>query len=348
MDIKLIVKELKMPLLIMGSILAFILIAYMILFFVIKGVKHGAIILTIATILTVAIIIIGTFLFLKRGLLIIREGQVVVVERLGQHYGVFNAGVHIIIPIIDKIRKLQVGEGKYEEFIDVREREFDPPAQEVITKDNARVNIDTVWWYKIVDPAKTVYEIEDVISSLSELIKTVLLDTAGDMTVDELVSGREKLNQNLQQEAGKECSRWGIEISKLGLQSIDPLGEVKVAMDKKASAEKKKLADIIEAEGKKRAKELEAEGDKKSIELRAEAERKRIEQEAIAQAEALTKIRAAVGSDENLITIKYLEALGSMSKGDANKIFLPFESSKFLGAVGAFLEGTEKKPPPLP
>lgn len=330
--------------LITSSILLLILTVYIVLFFVLKDIKYGAVILTLTTIFTIAIIIVGTFLFLKRGILVIREGQVVVVERLGQHYDVFSAGVHIIVPIIDKIRKLKVsekeGEEKYEEFINVMERVFDPPAQEVITKDNARVNIDTVWWYKIVDPAKTVYEVENPIASLRELIKTVLLDTAGEMTVDELLSGREKLNQKLQQEAGKECGKWGIEISKLGLQSIDPVGEVKTAMDRKAAAEKKKLSEIIEAEGRKRAKELDAEGEKKSIELKAEAERKRIEQEAIAQAEALSKIRNAVGSDENLITIKYLEALGAMSKGDANKIFLPVESSKFLGAVGAFLEGT--------
>jgi regulator of protease activity HflC (stomatin/prohibitin superfamily) len=237
----------------------------------------------------------------------VQEKQAVIIQRFGKFKRVVGPGWHWIWPFIDRKRKFREGDDMVD-YVDQRERAVDLPAQSVITKDNVQLSVDSMVYYQISDPQKAVYNIKDVITAVNHLIKTVLRDVIGDTSLQELLSGREEINRRLREQVENASGDWGITIRSVELQSVNPPDSYVEAMRRVSEAELAKKAAITEAEGKKQASILEAEG----------------------EAEKINKIYGAIHAgnpNDELLKIKYLEALEKIADGQATKVFMPFPAN---------------------
>lgn len=258
-------------------------------------------------IFAIVMIAILIYLILHTPIFTVQEQQAVVIERLGKFKRVCGPGWHIIWPFLDKKRKFREG-GVEHEAIDQRERAVDLPKQDVITKDNVQVQVDSMAYYEISDPKKAVYGIDDVLIAVNQLIKTVLRNVIGDTTLQEMLSGREAINRRLREQVENASGDWGITIRSVELQAVSPPPSYVDAMRKVSEAELAKKAEVTKAEGKKQASILEAEG----------------------EAEKIDRIYKAIHNGkptEELLRIKYLEALEKIADGKATKVFMPFPTS---------------------
>lgn len=252
---------------------------------------------------------IALFLFiLFKPWVVVQEQKAVIIERFGRFRKVVGPGVHPILPFgIDRKRKFREG-GKEYDYVDQRERAVDLPEQSVITQNNVQLQVDSMAYYQITDPQKAVYGVDDVVIAVNQLIKTVLRDVIGDTTLQNLLSGREKINDKLREQVVRASGDWGITIRSVELQAVNPPDSYIEAMRKVSEAELAKKAAITQAEGKKQASILEAEG----------------------EAEKINKIYTAIHEGrptDDLLKIKYLEALEKIANGQATKVFMPFPSS---------------------
>lgn len=268
--------------------------------------------LIIATIV-IAVILVALIIFLivNTPIFKVHETQAVVIERLGKFNRVLGPGLKFMWPFIEEKKKFKDGE-KWVDYIDQRERSVDLPSQSVITKDNVQIEVDSMAYYQITDPQKAIYNITDVVIAVNQLIKTVLRDVIGDTMLQDLLGGREAINEKLRDQVVKASGDWGIMIRSVELQSITPPQTYVEAMRKVSEAELAKKAAITEAEGKKQARILEAEG----------------------EAEKISRIYGAIHNgnpDAELLKIRYLEALEKIADGKATKIFMPFPSNPTSG-----------------
>ncbi len=264
-----------------------------------------------------------------------------VVERLGRYTRTANPGLTIIVPFIDKMRK-----------VDMREQVVDVPPQEVITKDNVVVTVDAIVFYEATDPVKLVYNVANFFMAATKLAQTSLRNVIGEMELDEALTSREIINDKLREVLDDATDKWGVRVVRVELKRIDPPADVTQAMHRQMKAEREKRANILEAEGFRQAKILEAEGQKQSQILHAEgeaqavrrvadAQRYKLEIEAQGQAVAVQRVYDAIKAaepDDKLIAIQYLDALKQMANGQATKIYLPYEASGVLGALGGIGE----------
>jgi regulator of protease activity HflC (stomatin/prohibitin superfamily) len=264
-------------------------------------------------IIVLAVIIIAVLIALIAGnpWYTVEEQQAAVVQRLGKFKKVDGPGLHWRWPMIESIRQFSEG-GEEFEFVDQRERSVDLPAQSVITKDNVQLDVDSMAYYQITDPQKAVYNVTDVVFAVNQLIKTVLRDVIGDTSLQQLLSGREEINEKLREQVARASGDWGITIRSVELQSVTPPPTYVDAMRRVSEAELAKKAAITEAEGKKMASILEAEG----------------------EAEKINKIYSAIhegNPNDELLKIKYLEALEKIADGKSTKVFMPFPANPSSG-----------------
>ena len=279
---------------------------------------------------------------------VVRQSEVYIIERLGKFHKVADAGLTIIIPFLDHVRSV----------VSLKQQTMDIPPQGVITKDNVTITIDTVVFYQITDPAKAVYEIQSLKKGIEYLAITTLRDIIGKMDLDETFSSRDGINSQLRVILDEATDRWGCKIDRVEIKDITPPADVRDAMEKQMNAERNKRALILEAEaqkqsavtiaeGKKAAAILEAEADRESRIRRAAGEAQAIKAVADAKAEEIAKVYNAIKSsnpDDKLVQLKSLEALEEVAKGEANKIFIPFEATSALSSLGAAKEMfTDKK-----
>ncbi len=253
------------------------------------------------------IILLILYFIIANPIFTVQEQQAVIIERLGKFHTVLGPGMHVIFPPFDKRRKIVEGGIEYE-FVDQRERSVDLPAQTVITKDNVQLEVDSVAYYEISNPQKAMYGVNDVIDAVNQLIKTVLRDVIGDTNLQELLSGRENINRKLREQVENASGDWGISIRSVELQAVSPPETYAQAMLKVSEAELAKKAEITHAEGKKQASILEAEGD----------------------AEKINRIFKAIHEghpNDELLKVKYLEALEKIADGNATKVFMPFPAN---------------------
>ena len=229
---------------------------------------------------------------------------------------------------------------------------MDVPPQGVITKDNVTITIDTVVFYQITDPAKAVYEIQSLKKGIEYLAITTIRDIVGKMDLDETFSSRDGINSKLRVILDDATDRWGCKIDRVEIKDITPPADIRDAMEKQMNAERNKRALILEAEaqkqsavtiaeGKKQAAILEAEADREARIRRAAGEAQAIKSVAEAKAKEITMVYDAIKSsdpDDKLVQIKSLEALEEIAKGDANKVFIPFEATGALSGLGAAKE----------
>ena len=276
---------------------------------------------------------------------IVKQSEVYIIERLGKFYKVADAGLTIIIPFLDHVRSV----------VSLKQQTMDIPPQDVITKDNVTITIDTVVFYQITDPAKAVYEIQSLKKGIEYLAITTIRDIIGKMTLDETFSSRDGINTQLRVVLDEATDRWGCKIDRVEIKDITPPPDVKDAMEKEMNAERNKRAMILEseaqrqsaitiAEGKKQAAILEAEADKEAQIRRAAGEAQAIREVAEAKAKEIQMVYDAIkksNPDDKLVQLKSLEALEKVADGEANKVFIPFEATNALSSLGAMAEAVK-------
>ncbi len=270
---------------------------------------------------------------------IVRQSEVYIIERLGKFHKIADAGLTIIIPFIDHVRSI----------VSLKQQTMDIPPQDVITKDNVTITIDTVVFYRILEPAKAVYEIQSLKKGIEYLSVTTIRDIVGKMDLDSTFTSRDAINDKLRAILDEATDRWGCKIDRVEIQDITPPPDVKDAMEKQMNAERNKRASILQAEGERQAAVLKAQGEKEAAILQAEADKEAKVRRAAGEAEAIRKVAEAkadevklvygammkANPDDKLVQLKSLEALKDVAQGEANKVFIPFEATGALSAIGA-------------
>jgi len=305
----------------------------------------------IASGLIVGILIIVGLITAAKGVMIVQQATVKIVERLGKFHKVAHSGINFIWPYLDRIRPF-VMQQRVTNYVDMREQVMDFPPSPVITRDNVTMEVDAVLYYQITDPLRAIYEIVDLGNAIVQLTVTSLRNVMGELALDETLTSRETVNSRLRDVLDEATDKWGVKVNRIELKNIEPPREIQDAMAKQMKAERERRAVVTEAEGTKTSAILEAEGQREASIARAEGEKRStiLEAEGLAQArlniaaaeaEALKRVREALNETNPahyLIALKYLESLEKISAGQATKIFLPFEASAILSSLGGIRE----------
>ena len=264
--------------------------------------------------------------------------------RLGKFEGMMGPGIVIAIPIIHSIQK-----------IDTRVTVLDIPRQANITKDNASIEIDFLVYLRVVleDAQKAILEVEDYTAAVVGLATTTLRAVIGDITLDDVLSQRDRINELIRTRLDGETERWGIKVTNVEIREIDPPRDIQEAMNRQMSAERVRRAVVLEADGTKEAAITIAEGERQSNILKAEGARQAEilsaegdQQAAVLRAsgyaEALQKIQdVAKGVGTNTMTLQYVEALKEIGAGESTKFVLPMELTKMLGSIGGMTNSSD-------
>lgn len=273
----------------------------------------------------IAVASVGYLIY--KSVVIVRPHERGVVERLGRYNRTMGSGLNFIIPWIERTQ-----------LVDMRETLIDVPAQEVITKDNVGVGVDAIIYFQVVDPFKVIYNVAQFEMAAVKLAQTNLRNIMGDMTLDNALVSREKINLTLRQILDDATDRWGVRVTRVEIQKIDPPADITEAMGRQMKAERTKRAAILDAEGRRRADILRAEGEAKAMTTLADAEKKKKELVAAGEAKAIQQVYDAIHAGrptKDLVSIKYLEALEKIADGKSTKIFLPMESAGILSSAAA-------------
>jgi len=284
-----------------------------------------------------ALLILGIFLLimLLLSVKVIRPYQKGLVERLGKFNRILEPGIHFIIPFMEHVK-----------VVDMREHVVDVPPQEVICKDNVVVTVDAVVYYQIIDPVKAVYNVSNFLMAIIKLAQTNLRAIIGEMELDETLSGRDIINARLREELDKITDRWGVKITRVEIQRIDPPKDIQEAMAKQMTAEREKRAMILIAEGKKESAIKEAEGQKQAAILKAEGEKQRQILIAEGQAEAIRKVLEALKmADEKYLTLQYIEKMPELAK--YGNLIVPYDTEALIGLLRV-LQKVKDTPLPRP
>ena len=274
------------------------------------------------------------------GIKIVPQATEYVVERLGKYKKTWGAGIHFLIPLIDRIAKR----------VTLKEQYLDSPPQPVITKDNVTMQIDTVVFFKVFDAKLFTYGAEQPIRALENLTATTLRNIVGELELDDTLTSRDTINGKMTEILDSATDQWGIKVNRVELKNIMPPAEIQNAMEKQMKAERDRRETLLEAEGHTAAVITRAEGDKQALILQAEGERDariaRAEGEAQAillakkaEAEGLSALKSA-GADDAVLELKKFEALIAMSNGVASKIIIPTDAVNLTKSNVLFSETT--------
>ncbi len=284
------------------------------------------------------IVAIVVFVFAASGIKIIRPWEKGLIERLGKYQRTVDSGLTVIVPVLERMLK-----------VDMREQVVDVPPQAVITKDNVVVEVDAVVYYEVTDPVKVEYNVANFYLAATKLAQTNLRNLVGDLALDESLTSREVINSKLRQILDDATDKWGTRVTRVELQRIEPPRDVTEAMHRQMKAERDRRAMILEAEGHKQSAILKAEGQAEAIKKVADADKYQKLTVAKGEAEAIQTVFGAIheGRPTNdLIAIKYLEALQYIANGQATKVFLPLETSGILGSIAGIGELLKEKTAP--
>ncbi len=300
----------------------------------------------IAFVLVILIIIV---IILASCVSVVPQAYAYVVERLGAYQQTWSVGLHVKMPIIDRVAKRVI----------LKEQVVDFAPQPVITKDNVTMRIDTVVFYQITDPKLFAYGVENPIMAIENLTATTLRNIIGEMELDQTLTSREVINTKMRASLDIATDPWGIKVNRVELKNIIPPAAIQDAMEKQMKAERErreailraegeKKSTVLVAEGKKESVILEAEAEKQSAILRAEAQKERMIREAEGEAAAILKVQQATadgirmireaGADEAVLRIKSLEAFEKAADGQATKIIIPSEIQGLAGLAASAKE----------
>jgi regulator of protease activity HflC (stomatin/prohibitin superfamily) len=275
-----------------------------------------------------AVVLVLVALLLIRSIRIIPQATTGVVERLGRYHKTINAGVNLVFPFIDVIRKT----------IDLREQVKDFPPQSVITEDNLVVSIDTVIYYQVTDPKSATYEIANYVLGIEQLTVTTLRNEVGSLDLEQALVSRESINKALRTVLDEATGKWGVRVNRVEIRDIVPPESVRESMEKQMKAERDKRASILIAEGQKQAEILTAEGQKQAEILRAEGNAQAQALIADGESQAIQKVFDALAKAEvtdMALAYKYIDQLKELAQGDANKVwFIPTELTAAAEALG--------------
>jgi regulator of protease activity HflC (stomatin/prohibitin superfamily) len=295
---------------------------------------------------------------------VIGQAEVMVIERLGRFNRIARSGLNILVPFIERPRSIDV---RYYESdvsgikritaastvrIDLREQVLNFPSQPVITKDNVTIDIDAVLYYRVADPQKATYAVQNLPFALETLTRTTLRNIVGEMELDSTLASRDQINKRMREIIEEASIGWGVDVTRVELQAIEPPRDIQQSMELQMRAERERRAAVTNAEASKRAAILEAEGVQQSQVSRAQGEmeaavlRAKGQAEArlalaTAEAEAIRKIAGALPPADAamyLLGVKYLEALPLLTQGKGTTVFLPVEASGVMAAIGGIKE----------
>jgi regulator of protease activity HflC (stomatin/prohibitin superfamily) len=297
-----------------------------------------------AALVTIIVIVFFAFIFAVSSIKMVNQASVKLIERLGRYHKLATSGLNIIVPFIDSVRAT----------LDLRERLTDIEPQPVITRDNVTMEVDCIVYWQITDPIKAVYEISTLERGIQQLTLSALRAVVGEMDLDHTLAGRDLINTKLRASLDTATDKWGVKVMRVELRNVIPPEDIRLTMEKQMTAERNRRATILQAEGEKQAAILRAEGQKQSAIVSAEGQK----QSAILQAEGQAEARLRVADAERqaitfitealkvqggdpanyLIAMKYLESLKDISGNAQKLVFLPFESSNIMSALGGIKE----------
>ncbi len=297
---------------------------------------------TIFLLLLLTIIVVY---IIARGITIIRPWEVGIYIRLGKFVGILRPGVNWVPPFISRVYR-----------IDLRTQVADVPRQDVITRDNSPVSVDAIVYYRVIDPKKAFFEVTNYRTAIIALAQTTLRSVIGDMELDEILYNRAAINNKLRTILDEATDKWGVRVETVEIREVEPSPRVKQAMEEQTSAERERRAAILRADGEKRAAILKAEGEKTAQILRAEGER--MSRILRAEGERLATILRAQGEAQRLriislgaaslhshaLTAMSLETLKALADGKATKIVIPYEVTRLIEGVSAYLTKGVREP----
>jgi regulator of protease activity HflC (stomatin/prohibitin superfamily) len=291
----------------------------------------------VVELIVLGVIALVVLIVVAKSVRIVPQARAGVVERLGRYHRTLDAGLALVIPFVDRVRPL----------IDLREQVVSFPPQPVITEDNLVVSIDTVIYFQVTDAKAATYEIADYIAAIEQLTVTTLRNVIGGMSLEDALTSRDDINNQLRGVLDEATGKWGIRVNRVELKAIDPPGSIQEAMEKQMRAERDKRAAILTAEGVKQSQILTAEGEKQSAILKAEGKREAQILEAQGQSQAIETVFEAIhrgDADEKLLSYQYLQMLPQIAQGESNKLWIiPSEFVAALNRLGSQL--TEPKRP---
>ncbi|MGM9851475.1 MAG: SPFH domain-containing protein [Muribaculaceae bacterium] len=319
------------------------------------------------TLFLLALLALIAIILVFAGVKVVPQSETRVIERLGRFHSVLSPGLNLIWPFIDKPKTIYTRRVETALngrtivrmtttcSIDLREQVYDFPSQQVITKDNVTTEINALLYFQIVDPKKSVYEIDNLPNAIEKLTQTSLRNVIGELELDETLTSRDTINSRLQSILDDATNKWGVKVNRVELQDITPPESVREAMEKQMQAERNRRAEILNAEGEKKSLILRSEGERESQINKAEAvkqaeilraegvSRAKVLQ-AQAEAEAITRVAEAINATQTdpasyMLAVKYIETLKDMVSGRDNKtIYIPYEASGILSSIGSIKE----------
>ena len=283
------------------------------------------------------------FLLIVTNIRIVPQSYAYVIERLGAYSSTWQVGLHVKLPLIDRMAN----------SMSLKEKVLDFKPQPVITKDNVTMMIDTVVYFQITDPKLYTYGVERPINALENLSATTLRNIIGDLELDQTLTSRDVINTKMRSILDDATDPWGIKVNRVEVKNIIPPEAIKEAMEKQMRAERERREAILIAEGQKQSAILVAEGQKQSMILQAEAEKEAAIQKAKGEAEAILEVQQAkaqgikmlkeAGADDSVIKLRSLEAFEAAADGQATKIIIPSDIQNIAGLVTSVTEIAKTK-----
>ncbi len=277
--------------------------------------------------LILGLLLLFVVIALVRSVRIVPQAVALIIERLGRYSRTLDAGLHLLIPFVDRVRA----------GVDLREQVVSFPPQPVITSDNLVVSIDTVIYFQVTEPKSAVYEIANYIQGIEQLTVTTLRNVVGSMDLEQTLTSRDQINGQLRGVLDEATGRWGVRVNRVELKSIDPPQSIQGSMEQQMRAERDRRAAILTAEGVKQSQILTAEGEKQAAILRAEGSAQAAILNAEGESRAILQVFDAIhrgDADPKLLAYQYLQMLPEVARTQSNKVwFIPTEFTAALGAI---------------
>ena len=318
------------------------------------------------------ILALFVIILMMKGIIVVRQAETMLIERLGRYHKTLTSGINIIIPLIDRPRAIDFRYVRtdpklgpmYTQIrttrVDLRETVYDFPRQGVITRDNVTIEINALLYFQVIDALKIVYEIQNLPDAIQKLTQTTLRNVIGELDLDETLTSRDTINAKLRVILDEASAKWGVKVNRVELQDIIPPRDIQEAMEKQMRAERDRRATILTAEASKKSAILEsegqrdsainsAEGEKRSSILLAEGQAEARRRVAEAEAEAIRLVTATVkesGGDptQYLIAVRYVDAMKEMAMNGNKTVFMPYEASGVMGSLGSLKELWKAQP----
>ena len=303
--------------------------------------------------IAIAVLAVIVLLIIISNIHIVQQSRAYVIERLGAFSKVWQVGIHVKVPFIERVAKK----------VSLKEQVLDYPPQPVITKDNVTMQIDTVVYYQITDPKLYTYGVERPMMAMETLTATTLRNIIGDLELDQTLTSRDVINTKMRAILDEATDPWGIKVNRVELKNILPPQDIQNSMEKQMKAERDRRQAILQAEGTKRSQILVAEGEKEAAILKADAEKQAAilkaeaeKQAAIlkadGEAQAIMAVQKAMADslallnekapNDQVIKLKALEAMQKVADGKATKIIIPSEMQGLVGLASGLAETVKK------